>query len=326
MMKVLITGEVPAIATEILQREGFDTTVMSARNPMPPDELVLLCKQHDALLTGAHDKIDAAFLKQCSYLKVIALYSAGYDRVDVEVATKLKIPIGNTPVVLSNATADVAFLLILAVARKAFFMHKNIAKGQWKLPDTSLGMGIELKHKTLGIFGLGNIGMELARRCKGAYNMDIIYHNRKQNKEAEMELGAKRVSFEELLEQSDIISVHSQLSNETRNIFNADAFNKMKRSAIFINTSRGGVHNEEDLTAALQAGEIWGAGLDVTNPEPMKPDNPLLDMPTVAVLPHIGSATFEAREGMARVAANNIVTGLKGQRLPYVVNPEVYGE
>lgn len=322
-MKVLITGEVPEIARNILQSEGFEVTEKPVRIPMSPEELVLLCKRHDALLTGVSDKIDATFLKQCRHLKVIALYSAGYDRVDVEAATELKIPIGNTPVVLSDATADVAFLLILAVARKAFFMHKNIAKGQWKLADPLVGMGIELNGKTLGVFGLGNIGTELARRCKGAYNMKVIYHNRGHNAEAEKELGAKRVSFEELLQQSDIVSVHSQLTDETRDLFNADAFDKMKSSAIFINTSRGGVHNEVDLIAALQSGKIWGAGLDVTNPEPMKPDNPLLDMPTVAVLPHIGSATFEAREGMARVAAQNIVAGLRGVPLVYAVNPEV---
>ncbi|MBX3253216.1 MAG: D-glycerate dehydrogenase [Chitinophagaceae bacterium] len=323
-MKVLITGEVPAIATQIILKNGFEATSVPVRTVMPANELVAACKQHDALLTGVSDKIDAAFLQQCRHLKVIALYSAGYDRVDVAAANELKIPIGNTPGVLSNATADIAFLLILAVARKAFFLHNSIAKGQWKLPDPSVGLGIELKHKTLGIFGLGSIGLELARRCKGAYDMNIIYHNRGNNSTAEKELGARKVSFTELLEQSDILSVHSQLSNETRNLFNADAFNKMKAGAIFINTSRGAVHNEDDLMEALRSGKIWGAGLDVTNPEPMRPDNPLLNMPTVAVLPHIGSATKEAREGMARVAAENIVAGLKGQRLPQVVNPEVY--
>jgi len=325
-MKVLVTGELPAIAIRILQEAGLEVTAMAERSVMPAEDLIAICKQQDALLSGVHDIINASFLEKCRHLKVIALYSAGYDRVDVAAANKFNIPIGNTPVVLSDATADVAFLLILAVARKAFFLHKNIAKGQWKLPDPAQALGMELKHKTLGIFGLGNIGMELARRCKGAYAMDIIYHNRGHNKEAEDELGARRASFDELLQQSDILSVHAQLSDETANLFNADAFNKMKPGAIFINTSRGGVHNEDDLLAALRDRKIWGAGLDVTNPEPMRADNPLLDLPTVAVLPHIGSATVEAREGMAQVAAENIVAGLKGERLLYVVNPQVYGD
>ncbi len=197
-------------------------------------------------------------------------------------------------------------------------------KGEWLFFEPTADLGIEVKGKTLGIFGLGNIGFEMAKRCIGAYNMKVIYHNRNHNIEAEKELKAEMVSFEELLKRSDVLSVHTNLSAETKGRFDKKAFAQMKPSSIFINTARGGIHNEEDLIYALQNGIIWGAGLDVTNPEPMKKDNPLLTMPTVAVLPHIGSATFETRNAMAEIAAENIIAGLKGNRIPFPVNPEVY--
>jgi glyoxylate reductase len=202
-------------------------------------------------------------------------------------------------------------------------MHKKIGKGEWKHFTPTANLGIELKNKTLGIFGLGRIGIEMAKRCKGAYNMKVVYHNRRPNMEAEKMLDAKYVSFDELLAQSDVLSVHSVLSEETKGIFNKVAFDKMKPTAIFINTSRGGVHNEEDLFDALDSGKIWGAGLDVTNPEPMHENNPLLNMATVAVLPHIGSATIEARSAMSRLAAENIIEFYHNGRIPNLVNPGV---
>jgi len=170
---------------------------------------------------------------------------------------------------------------------------------------------------------MGRIGMVMAQRCRGAYNMDVIYHNRTRNEEAEKNLNAKWVSFDELLQQSDVLSVHSVLSNETKGIFNKSAFSKMKKNSIFINTSRGGVHNEHDLIDALQNGTIWGAGLDVTNPEPMQRTNVLLNMPNVSILPHIGSATVEARDGMARLAAENIIEFYATGNVPHCVNREV---
>jgi glyoxylate reductase len=168
--------------------------------------------------------------------------------------------------------------------------------------------------------------MVMAQRCRGAYDMNVIYHNRTRNEEAEKKLGCTYVSFDELLRQSDVLSVHSVLSDETRGIFNRAAFDKMKQTAIFINTSRGGVHHEGDLIEALKTGTIWGAGLDVTNPEPMNANNPLLSMPNAAVLPHIGSATVEARNGMARVAAENIIEFYKSGTMPHCINPAVLGK
>jgi len=202
-------------------------------------------------------------------------------------------------------------------------MHKKIERNEWKYFTPTSNLGMELKHKTLGVFGLGRIGMEMAKRCKGAYHMNIIYNNRKPNKEAEKTLKAKWVSFDDLLQQSDVLSVHCALSKETKGVFNKEAFEKMKPTSIFVNTARGPVHNEEDLLEALKAETIWGAGLDVTNPEPMKFDNALLEMENVAILPHIGSATIEARNEMSRLAAVNIIEFYKGNKIPNIINPEV---
>ena len=229
-----------------------------------------------------------------------------------------------TPDVLSEATADVAFLLMLAASRKAFHLHKTIARGEWTFFRPIANLGIELKNKTLGIFGLGRIGMEMAKRCKGAYQMNIIYCNRSRNAAAEELLLAQKVEFDELLGRSDVISVHNSLNEATKGIFDKAAFHKMKRTSIFINTARGVMHNEQDLINALNERVIWGAGLDVTNPEPMKPNNPLLSMENVAVLPHIGSATIEARNAMSCLSAENIIHGLRGIRLLNIVNPEIY--
>jgi glyoxylate reductase len=323
-MKVFISRAIPAIATELMEQAGLTVTQFPERRNMSREELIDACKQHDALLSVGHEHLDKDFLQICSHLKVISLYSVGFDKIDITEATRLGIPIGNTPGVLSAATADTAFLLMLAVSRKAFYQHKKILNGLWNYYDPTADLGIELYGKTIGILGLGKIGFEMAKRCKGAYGMKVIYHNRSTNPEAEQELGAVRVSFEELLSQSDVLSVHTALTDETKGKFNKDAFSKMKPSAIFINTARGGIHDEAALKEALDSGTIWGAGLDVTNPEPMAADNPLLQFPNTAILPHIGSATVEAREGMARRAAENIIAGLKGEKLPYAVNPEVW--
>ncbi|MFV0605913.1 MAG: 2-hydroxyacid dehydrogenase [Niabella sp.] len=324
-MKVFVTNAIPKKGVQLLQEAGHELTLFPPENtPIPYDVLIEECQQHDALLVAGFAKIDANFFEQCASIKVVSLFSVGYDSVDIAAATKHKVPVGNTPDVLSAATADTAFLLMLAVSRKAFYNYQKIVNGNWKQFEPVADLGIELNGKTLGIFGLGKIGFEMARKCKAAFNMNIIYHNRSRNLNAEEELGAKYVSFDELLAQSDVISMHANLTPETTGIFNKEAFAKMKPTAIFVNTGRGTMHNEEDLKDALDNGIIWGAGLDVTNPEPMLKDNPLLFYSNVCVLPHIGSATVETRNAMAVLAANNIIAGLKGERLPTVVNAKVY--
>ena len=289
---------------------------------MKPDELIEEGRKANAMITLNTDIISADFLTECKHLDIISQFAAGYDNIDIAEATSMGIPIGYSPGAMSDATADIAFGLMIAVSRKMFYHHKTIAKGEWEYFRPKEHLGFELKNKTLGILGLGRIGTQMALRCKGAYNMKIIYCNRKPVFEVEKLLDASFVSFEELLQQSDVLSVHCSISDETKELFNKNTFAKMKPGSIFINTARGGIHNEQDLIDALKQETIWGAGLDVTNPEPMHADNPLLSMPNVAILPHIGSATVEARNEMSRLAAMNIIEFYKHNNVLHIVNPE----
>lgn len=323
-MKVFISRIIPDLGLQYLKDAGVDISEWTIHRNLKPGELIAHCKDADALLSAGGSLIDKAFLESVRHLKVISLHSAGYDNVDVAAATAIKMPIGNTPGVLTNATADTAFLLMLATSRKAFHMNKTIREGHWGFFEPTANLGVDIRGRTMGVFGLGKIGFELARLAVSAFDMKIIYHNRGRHDEAEKKLHAQWVPFDELLKQSDVLSVNTALTPETKGKFNKDVFAAMKPNAIFINAARGAIHNEEDLTEALQSGKIWGAGLDVTNPEPMRPDHPLLSMPNVCILPHIGSATAETRAAMSLIAAKNIVAGLRGERLPFIVNPEIY--
>ena len=322
-VKVFVTREIPGVGIDLLRNEKFNVSVWPHERPMTAHELIEAGRTANAMLTLLTDRIDKTFLAECRHLDIISQYAVGYDNIDVAEATRLGIPIGNAPGAMSDATADVAFGLMIAVSRKMFYMHKSIAKGEWTYFKPKANLGFELKNKTLGIFGLGRIGMEMAIRCRGAYNMNIIYHNRNQNAEAERLLNARFVSFDELLRESDVLSVHSSLNAANNGIFDKNAFSQMKPTSVFINTARGSIHNEEDLLEALKQQVIWGAGLDVTSPEPMSTNNPLLSMPNVAILPHIGSATIEARNEMSRLAAVNIVEFYKNNHVPNIVNREI---
>lgn len=306
-----------------MKNAGFAVTMSGEDRPMTQDELIEKAKEHDTIYITSTEKIDKKFLNECSHLDMISQFAVGYDNIDVPEATRLGIPIGYTPGAMSDATADIAFGLMIATSRKMFYQHKSIISGNWTFFRPTAHLGLELKNRTLGIYGLGRIGMAMAKRCAGAYDMKILYHNRTVNVEAEQKFGAKRVDFKTLLAESDVVSIHCSLTAETKGIFNKEAFSQMKPTSIFINTSRGGVHNEVDLIEALNNGKIWGAGLDVTNPEPMDQNNPLLQMENVSVLPHIGSATIEARNEMARLAAMNIIEFYANNRVPHIVNPEV---
>ncbi|AOM77138.1 2-hydroxyacid dehydrogenase [Pedobacter steynii] len=322
-MKVFVTRVIPAEGRQLMIEAGLEVREWKEKRGLSQKELISNTQDCHALLSVG-TRLDKEFLQASAHLKVIALHSVGYDNVDVKTATALGIPIGNTPGVLSGATADTAFLLMLATSRKAFYMHKSIIKGEWGFFDPTADLGIELRGKTLGVFGLGKIGLEMAKCCAAAFGMQVIYHNRRKNEAAEKEVSARWVSFDELLEQSDVLTVHTALTSETRGKFDWSAFTKMKPRSIFINTARGEIHNEGDLLRALEEKQIWGAGLDVTNPEPMRSDHPLLNMPNVSVLPHIGSATEETRAAMSVLAAKNIIAGLKGEQIPFIVNPGVY--
>lgn len=325
-MNIYISRNIPEAAIAVLKEQGLQVTINSENKKLTQEELIEACQQVDLFLNVGHADLNRHFLEACNHLKGIALASVGYDHVDLEAATELGIPVSNTPGVLSGATADVAFLLMIAVSRKAFYRAQEVREGKWKDFEFMQDLGIELNGKTLGIYGLGRIGFDLAKKAKAAYNMNIIYHNRSRNVEAEQSLGAKYVNFDDLLTQSDVISLHTNLSLETQYRFNKDSFKRMKNSAILINTARGKVVKEDDLLEALRAGEIWGAGLDVTDPEPIDPNNPLLSLPNVCVLPHIGSATIETRTQMAIMAANNLIAAKNGIKMMQIINEEVYGK
>lgn len=318
-MKVLVSLNFPSIGIEMLKKEGLEVTTWTDDLPMSKEQLIEASRKHDILLSSSIYKLDADFLESNQHLKLISQFAAGYNNIDLKKASELNIPIANTPNAMSDATADIAFGLMLAVARKMFYMHKKIISGDWSHFRPQANLGIELKGKTVGVLGMGRIGTEFAKRCFGAYGMKVIYHNRNRNTEAEKTINATYVSFGELLEKSDVLSVHSGLSEETKELFNHKTFTKMKPSAIFINAARGGIHNEQDLIEALKNKTIWGAGLDVTNPEPMLSDNPLLNMENVAVLPHIGSATVEARNEMSKLAALNIIQFTRGESITNLV-------
>jgi len=320
--KILVSRLYPEEGIRLLKKENFHLTMWEKERPMTPDELIEQAKTHHILLCTLTDRIDQHFLNQCRHLEIISQFAVGYDNIDIARATQLKIPIGFTPDAMSEATADIAFGLMIAVARKMFFLHKTIINSEWGYFNPTGNLGIELKNKTLGILGLGRIGIKMAQRCKDAYHMDIIYHNRTRNTAAEKRLDATYIGFDDLLAQSDVLSVHCVLSHETKKIFNRSAFKKMKSSAIFINTARGPIHHEKDLIQAIREGEILGTGLDVTDPEPMQPDNPLLFMENCCILPHVGSGTIEARNQMSVLAAMNIIQFYRTRQVPHIVNPE----
>lgn len=322
-MKVFINKRIPEVGIQMLKESGLEVMIPENDN-LSDDEWLKYCQNADVILSVGQHKYDKDFFEQCPNIKAIALFSVGFDSVDIEQADQRNIPIGNTPDVLSKATSDIAFLLMQSVARRASYNFQKIKDNDWGDFDPLHALGQELYGRTLGIFGLGRIGFEMAEKCKKAFDMNIIYHNRSHNDEAEKELGAKYVSFDELVAQSDVLSIHANFKTDQKELFNSSVFEKMKPNSIFINTARGGFHNQIDLYNALIEKKIWGAGLDVTNPEPILYDDPILGLSNVCVLPHIGSATIEARNGMAKVAAENIIAFSKGEKMPHCANPEVY--
>lgn len=322
-MKVFINKRIPEIGIKMLEDAGLQITIPEDQD-LSAEEWINYCKDADAVLNVGQNKYDKDFFEQCPNVKAIALFSVGFDAVNIDEANKRKIPVGNTPDVLSRATSDIAFLLMQSVSRRASYYFQKVKDDDWGNFDPLHALGQELYGKTLGIFGLGRIGFEMAEKCKKAFDMNIIYHNRSHNDEAEQKLGAKYVSFEELVSQSDVLSIHASFTEEHAELFNQSVFEKMKPNAIFVNTARGGFHNQVDLYNALVEKKIWGAGLDVTNPEPILHDDPILGLSNVCVLPHIGSATVEARNGMAKFAAENLIAFSKGEKMPHCANPEVY--
>jgi len=320
-MKLFLNKEIPEAGMTLLKSSNKIELLQPTSEDLSHEEWLQYCKKAEVIANVGHNAFDKDFFQKCPNVKAIALFSVGYDHVDIEEATKRNISVSNTPDVLSKATSDVAFLLMQSVARKASYNFNKVKSGKWNTnlkPTEDLGQ--ELYGKTIGIYGLGRIGYEMAKKCKYAFDMKIIYHNRNANPKIEEELGAKYVSFDELIKYSDVLSIHANYTQEQENLFNRNVFEHMKKNSILINTARGGFINETDLYNALTDHKIWGAGLDVTNPEPMDSTSKLLALSNVCVLPHIGSATIEARNGMARLMAENILTFAENKQMPTIVN------
>jgi glyoxylate reductase len=269
-------------------------------------------KKSSALLTVLSDKINQEVLDACQNVKVIANMAVGYDNIDVEYAKKKGIVVTNTPDILTETTADLTFALLLATARKIVEASEYLQSGKWENWSPYLMAGTDVHHKTIGIVGMGRIGESVAKRATG-FNMNILYHNRTRKPETEEKLGAKYTSFEELITTSDYVVCLTPLTPDTKEMFNAETFKKMKKSATFINVSRGGTVNEDALYEALKNGEIAQAGLDVFQKEPIDPHHPLLTLDNVTALPHIGSASVETRTQMIELCLENIDLVLKGK-------------
>lgn len=289
---------------------------------VPRDVLMNEAKKADALLTMVSDVVDEEILEAGKSLKVVANMGVGFDNIDIPAATKNGIAVCNTPDVLTDTTADLTFALLLATARRVVEAAQWIKEGKWKSWSPFLLAGADVHHKTIGIVGMGKIGQAVAKRAAG-FDMNILYHNRSRNKEAEQRLGATYCSFDELLEAADFVVCLTPLTKETRHMFNSEAFRKMKRSAIFINASRGAVVDEQALYAALVNGEIAAAGLDVFEHEPIGASHPLLTLTNVVALPHIGSATKETRTKMMELCCRNIIDVLEGKQPETLVNKEL---
>ncbi|KPN14480.1 2-ketogluconate reductase [Bacillus australimaris] len=284
----------------------------SEDEPCPREELETQAAKADALLTMLSDQIDESLLSKAPNVKVVANLAVGYDNIDLKAAKNRGITVCHTPDVLTESTADLAFALLMASARRIVEASDWVKDGNWTGWGPLLLAGADVHHKTLGIVGMGSIGTALAKRAKG-FNMNVLYHNRSRKPEAEAQLGVTYADFEELLKQSDFIVCLTPLTPETKDMFNEKAFDLMKNSAYFINVSRGQTVNEDALYEAVTTGKIAGAGLDVFRQEPVSPSHPLTTLRNVTVLPHIGSASVETRKTMMRLCAENIALVLQDE-------------
>ncbi len=320
--KVFVTRVIPEKGLEIV-REFCEVDLWQEELPPGREELLKRVQGVDGLLCLLTDRVDGEVMDAAgAQLKVISNHAVGFDNIDVPAATARGIPVGNTPDVLTDATADFAFALLMAVARRIPEAERYVHAGKWKTWGPKLLLGVDIKGATLGLVGFGRIGQAMARRAAG-FDMRVIYYDPKEVKSSP-ELKAQRVDFDTLLEESDFISIHTPLTPDTHHLIDAEALSKMKTNAVLINTARGPVVDSQALYEALKSNRIFGAGLDVTEPEPIPLDSPLLQLDNVIVIPHIASASTASRNQMSWMAAKNLIAGLKGERLPNCVNPQVY--
>lgn len=317
--KVFLTRTLHDFALNQLKKR-YQIEIHSGEIPIPQSKLRSKIKDIDGLICFPYDIIDKETIDLAKKLKVISTFSVGFDHIDTKYTKKKKIRVGYTPEVLTDATADLAFSLLLDISRRISEGDRIIRNGEWKKIYGAFDyVGMDLQNKTIGILGLGRIGGTLAKRAK-AFDMKIIYHNRKRvSKTREKSLNAKYVSFEKLITQSDFISIHVPHTKETDQLFNMNIFRKMKKTSFLINTSRGKVVNEKELVTALKKKIISGAGLDVFETEPIKKNNPLIKLQNVILAPHIGSSTKETRIKMAEITIKNLNLGINGKKPIYSV-------
>jgi glyoxylate reductase len=320
--RVFVTRRIPAKGLDRIMAE-CDAEVWPEQLP-PPYELIReKIRECEGLVSLLTDRIDANLLDAAPRLKVVSNFAVGYNNIDVEAATIRGICVGNTPGALTDATADLAFALLMAAARRVVEGVLDAKQGRWKTWEPLGYLGVDLVGKTLGIIGMGRIGFAMAQRGRGGWGMEILYHDAVRNERAEKELNAKRVDLETLLRESDFVSLHASLTESSRGMMGAKQFALMKKSAVFVNTARGPLVDQAALVEALKSGTIFAAGLDVTEPEPPAPDDPILHLPNCVVAPHIASATHTTRDGMAEICAENLLAGVSGKPLRAWVNPEV---
>jgi glyoxylate reductase len=319
--KIYVTRELPERGLKII-KEHFDTEVWPEYAPPPKRVIIEKAKTVDALATLLSDKIDAEVFDAAPKLKIVAQMAVGFDNIDIPEATKRGIYVTNTPEVLTDTTADFAWALLLAVARRVVEADKYVRSGRWKVGwHPMMLQGRDVHDATLGIIGAGRIGFAVAKRATG-FNMKVLFYDVVPRPEME-KMGAKKVDMDTLLRESDFVSIHVPLMKETYHLINEEKLKLMKKTAYLINNSRGPVIDEKALYQALKEGKIAGAALDVFEQEPTSVDNPLLKLDNVVVAPHISSASYETRSRMAEMVAENLVAFFKGEKPPNLVNPEV---
>ncbi len=310
-MKVFITRRIPEDGIRILEREGLEVTIFPEERIPTKEEIINGVKDADALISLLTDKIDREVMDAAPNLKVIGNYAVGYNNIDVEYARKKGIVVVNTPGVLTDATADLAFALILAVSRRIVEGDKLVRRGEFKGWAPLLLLGKDVWGATIGIIGAGRIGQAVGRRARG-FNMRILYYDRERKEEFEREVDAKFVTLEELLQESDIITLHVPLTQHTYHLLGEREFEMMKDGVVIVNTSRGEVIDEEALIKAIKKGKVFSVGLDVFENEPNIREE-LLQLPNVVLTPHIGSATERTRRKMAEMVCSDVLRVLKGE-------------
>jgi len=320
MAKVVATRKLPGDAFQKIEEAGHTLRYWEGDCPPPRKELLALVAGAEGLITTLEDKIDAEVMDAAGPgLKVIAQYAVGVDNIDLEAARARGIRVTNTPGILTEATADLAFALLLAAARRVAEGDRFVREGRWRCWLPTGFLGPEVYGATVLVVGFGRIGQAFARRARG-FGMEILYTSRVPKPEAEAALGARRVALDEALPEADFVSLHVPLTPETERLFDEARLFRMKPGSVLVNTARGRVVDTEALVRALQEGPLFAAGLDVTDPEPLPPDHPLARLENVVLTPHVGSAGRRTRERMARMVAENLLAGLAGKEPP---NPVV---